>query len=82
VLVGLVAAGRRSPRAGYAVVDPATGDEIGTVTSGSPSPTLGHPIAMAYVRPDLAAAGTKVQVDVRGSREDAEIVELPFYSKK
>ncbi|MER7609887.1 glycine cleavage system aminomethyltransferase GcvT [Nocardioides sp. NPDC127503] len=82
VLVGLVSAGRRSPRAGYAVVDPATGDEIGVVTSGSPSPTLGRPIAMAYVRPDLASAGTKVQVDVRGSREDAEIVDLPFYSKK
>lgn len=82
VLVGLVAAGRRSPRAGYAIVDPATGEEVGAVTSGSPSPTLGRPIAMAYVRPDLAAASTKVQVDVRGSREDAEIVDLPFYSKK
>ena len=82
VLVGLVAAGRRSPRAGYAIVDPDTGDEIGTVTSGFPSPTLGRPIAMAYVRPDLAAAGTKVQVVVRGSREDAEIVDLPFYCKK
>ncbi|MFE7225264.1 glycine cleavage system aminomethyltransferase GcvT [Nocardioides sp. NPDC057577] len=82
VLVGLVAAGRRSPRAGYTIVDPATGEEVGTVTSGSPSPTLGRPIAMAYVRPDLAAAGTTVQVDVRGSREDAEVVDLPFYSKK
>ncbi|MFJ9391886.1 glycine cleavage system aminomethyltransferase GcvT [Nocardioides sp. NPDC101246] len=82
VLVGLVAAGRRSPRAGYTVVDPDTGEEVGTVTSGSPSPTLGRPIAMAYVRPDLAAVGTKVQVVVRGSHEDAQIVDLPFYSKK
>lgn len=80
-LVGLVATGRRSPRAGYTVVDPVAGDEIGIVTSGSPSPTLGRPIAMAYVRPELAVTGTKVQVVVRGSHEDAEIVDLPFYSR-
>ncbi|TNM49581.1 glycine cleavage system aminomethyltransferase GcvT [Nocardioides albidus] len=81
VLVGLVSTGRRSPRAGYPVVDPATGAEVGVVTSGSPSPTLERPIAMAYVPPTLAAPGTRLQVSLRGTLEDADVVELPFYSR-
>jgi aminomethyltransferase len=79
-LVGLVAAGRRVPRAGYAVVD-ADGAPIGTVTSGAPSPTLGRPIAMAYVDAALAFPGTAVAVDVRGSREPVEVTSLPFYKR-
>src|SRR3954470_6921741 len=47
-LVGLVAEGRRAPRHGYPVVDPVDGARIGEITSGAPSPTLGHAIAMAY----------------------------------
>ncbi|TNM69187.1 glycine cleavage system aminomethyltransferase GcvT [Streptomyces sp. NP160] len=82
VLVGLVAAGKRSPRAGQAVVDPSSGEEVGAVTSGSPSPTLGRPIAMAYVPGDLADAGTRLEVDVRGSREPVEVVALPFYARE
>ncbi|WIM93358.1 glycine cleavage system aminomethyltransferase GcvT [Actinoplanes oblitus] len=76
-LVGLVTRGRRSPRAGHAVLDAVTGAKVGEVTSGAPSPTLGHPIAMAYV----ATGTTAVVVDVRGTREDAEIVKLPFYKR-
>ncbi|NYI45321.1 aminomethyltransferase [Nocardioides aromaticivorans] len=81
VLVGLVSTGRRSPRAGYPVVDPATGAEVGEVTSGAPSPTLEKPVAMAYVPPHLAAPGTRVSVLLRGSLEDADVVELPFYTR-
>ncbi|WGY04149.1 glycine cleavage system aminomethyltransferase GcvT [Nocardioides sp. QY071] len=81
VLVGLVSTGRRSPRAGYPVLDPATGAEVGVVTSGSPSPTLEKPIAMAYVPPALAAPGTRLQVSLRGTLEDADVVELPFYNR-
>lgn len=81
VLVGLVSTGRRSPRAGYPVVDPASGAEVGIVTSGSPSPTLEKPIAMAYVPPALAAPGTRLQVSLRGTLEDADVVELPFYKR-
>ncbi|WP_217234772.1 glycine cleavage system aminomethyltransferase GcvT [Streptomyces sp. AC555_RSS877] len=81
VLVGLVAEGRRVPRAGYAVV--AGGQVIGEVTSGAPSPTLGRPIAMAYVDAAHAAPGTPgVGVDIRGSHEPYEVVALPFYKRQ
>ncbi|WP_030188357.1 glycine cleavage system aminomethyltransferase GcvT [Streptomyces violaceorubidus] len=81
VLVGLVAEGRRVPRAGYPVV--AGGEVIGEVTSGAPSPTLGKPIAMAYVDPAHAAEGTEgVGVDIRGSHEPYQVVALPFYRRQ
>lgn len=81
-LVGLVGAGRRVPRAGYQVVDGA-GTVIGEVTSGAPSPTLGSPIAMAYVDAAHAAPGTDgVAVDIRGAREPFAVVALPFYRRE
>jgi aminomethyltransferase len=81
-LVGLVAEGRRVPRAGFQVVT-ADGEVIGEVTSGAPSPTLGKPIAMAYVDAAHAAPGTPgVCVDIRGSREPYEVVALPFYKRE
>ncbi|AKV85104.1 glycine cleavage system protein T [Microbacterium sp. CGR1] len=80
VLVGLVAEGKRAGRAGYSVVD-ADGIVLGEVTSGALSPTLGHPIAMAYVAPASAAAGTAVFLDVRGTRIPATVTALPFYRR-
>ena len=81
VLVGLVAEGRRVPRAGYSVV--ADGRVIGEITSGAPSPTLGKPIAMAYVDAAHSAPGTAgVGVDIRGSHEPYEVVALPFYKRQ
>ncbi|OON79741.1 glycine cleavage system aminomethyltransferase GcvT [Streptomyces tsukubensis] len=80
-LVGLIAEGRRVPRAGYPVV--AKGEVIGEVTSGAPSPTLGKPIAMAYVDTAYAEPGTAgVGVDIRGSHEPYEVVALPFYKRQ
>ncbi|MFG2590195.1 glycine cleavage system aminomethyltransferase GcvT [Streptomyces sp. NBC_01166] len=80
-LVGLVAEGRRVPRAGYPVV--AGGQVVGEVTSGAPSPTLGKPIAMAYVDAAHAAPGTEgVGVDIRGKHEPYEVVALPFYKRR
>ncbi|MEU9580423.1 glycine cleavage system aminomethyltransferase GcvT [Streptomyces chilikensis] len=80
-LVGLVAEGRRVPRAGYPVV--AGGKVIGEVTSGAPSPTLGKPIAMAYVDASHAEPGTAgVGVDIRGTHEPYEVVALPFYRRQ
>ncbi len=80
VLVGLVGDGRRAGRAGYAVVD---GDTIvGEVTSGALSPTLGRPIAMAYVAPSSSEPGTELAIDVRGTRIPATVTALPFYRRK
>ncbi len=81
VLVGLAGEGRRSPRTGYAVTD-ADGNQVGIVTSGMPSPTLGRPVAMAYVPPALAEPGTDLGVDVRGRREPMTVVALPFYKRQ
>ncbi len=81
-LVGLVAAGRRVPRAGFAVLD-GSGTVIGEVTSGAPSPTLGKPLAMAYLDAAHAEPGTGgVAVDIRGSHEPYEVVVLPFYRRE
>ncbi|MEV7102489.1 glycine cleavage system aminomethyltransferase GcvT [Streptomyces atroolivaceus] len=80
-LVGLVAEGRRVPRAGYPVV--VGGEVVGEVTSGAPSPTLGKPVAMAYVDAAHAAPGTEgVGVDIRGTHEPYEVVALPFYKRR
>ncbi|MFE5869721.1 glycine cleavage system aminomethyltransferase GcvT [Streptomyces roseifaciens] len=80
-LVGLIAEGRRVPRAGFSVV--AGGEAVGEVTSGAPSPTLGKPIAIAYVDAAHAAPGTQgVGVDIRGSHEAYEVVALPFYKRQ
>ncbi|MGN6612731.1 MAG: glycine cleavage system aminomethyltransferase GcvT [Angustibacter sp.] len=81
VRVGLHAQGRRAPRAGYSVLEPNAAREVGRVTSGALSPTLGHPIAMAYVDRDRAEPGTRLDVDVRGTRVSAEVVALPFYRR-
>jgi len=80
VLVGLVAEGKRAGRAGYSVVD-ADGAVLGEITSGALSPTLGHPIAMAYVTPSSAAEGTAVFLDVRGTSIPATVTALPFYRR-
>lgn len=80
VLVGLAAEGKRAGRAGYSVVDE-SGAVLGEITSGALSPTLGHPIAMAYVTPSSAEEGTAVFLDVRGTRIPATVTALPFYRR-
>ena len=79
VLVGLEAAGRRAGRAGYAVYDGET--RVGEITSGALSPTLGHPIAMAFVSPSASAPATELSIDVRGTRIPATVTALPFYRR-
>ncbi|MEO2098923.1 MAG: glycine cleavage system aminomethyltransferase GcvT [Brachybacterium sp.] len=80
VLVGLAAEGRRAARAGSAVRD-GEGNEIGAVTSGVLSPTLGHPIALAYIDPARREVGTELVVDVRGKDLPVRVVETPFYRR-
>ncbi|HEX2318521.1 MAG TPA: glycine cleavage system aminomethyltransferase GcvT [Streptosporangiaceae bacterium] len=86
-LVGLMGRTRRIPRHGYSVLWDR--EPCGTVTSGAPSPTLGRPIAMAYITPTSAAEARsdgddagRLAVDIRGSAEPADIVPLPFYRRQ
>jgi aminomethyltransferase len=78
-LVGLTVEGRGIARHGYPVH---AGDRLtGAVTSGTQSPTLGVPIAMAYVAPTEADAGTKLEVEIRDTHVPARVVPLPFYRR-
>jgi aminomethyltransferase len=78
-LAGLVIKGRGIARHGYPVF---SGDRrIGAVTSGTLSPTLNEPIAMAYVTPSVAGPGTIVDVGIRDGRVPAQVVALPFYRR-
>ncbi len=80
VLVALVGEGKRAARADYELF---VGDEkVGIVTSGALSPTLGFPVALAYVHPAHSAEGSVVDVDVRGTRIPFTVSTLPFYRRK
>ncbi len=74
--VGLKLEGRLPAREGAEVF--VGSDKVGTVTSGGFSPTLGAPIAMAYVASERAATGTALEVEVRGRRLAATVVPTPF----
>ena len=78
-LVGLTITGRGIARHGHPVL---AGDRrTGIVTSGSHSPTLGYPIAMAYVAPDDGEPGTMLDVEIREQRVAAKVMALPFYKR-
>jgi aminomethyltransferase len=77
--VGLRLQDRRVPREHYSVA--LDGHAVGEVTSGTFSPTLDRPIAMAYVEPSAAKSGQILQIDIRGRLAPAEVVDLPFYSR-
>ena len=78
-LVGLNVEGRGIARHGYPVH---VGERrTGVVTSGTQSPTLGVPIAMAYVSPDDAEPATMVDIEIRDMRVPARVVPLPFYRR-
>ena len=78
-LVGLTVEGRGIARHGY----PVSLDDrrTGVVTSGTQSPTLGVPIAMAYVAPSDGEPGTMVDVEIRDGKVPAKVVPLPFYRR-
>ena len=78
-LVGLIVEGRGIARHGYPVSTAA--GRTGVVTSGSPSPTLGVPIAMAYVAPSDGDPDTMLDVEIRDARVPARVVPLPFYRR-
>ena len=77
--IGLLPEGKRPAREGCEVLD-VDGNPVGVVTSGAPSPTLGRPIAMAYVKADHAGDAT-FQIDIRGKVIAASATALPFYHR-
>ena len=69
---------RAIPRQGYPIVDD-NGEEIGTVTSGTMSPSMGKGIGLGYVPATLATADTRINIQIRKKSVPAVIVKLPFY---
>jgi aminomethyltransferase len=78
-LIGLLPEGRSIPRAGDLVF--AGEKEVGRVTSGTFSPTLKRPIALAFLAPDAALPGNSVEIEVRGKKFPAKIVAKTFYKR-
>jgi len=81
VRVGLHVKEGAPAREGAEIAD-GDGKIIGTVTSGGPSPTLGHNIAMGYVPPAFASLGTELKVIVRGKPAAAEVIAMPFVAQR
>jgi aminomethyltransferase len=79
-LVGLEMIERGIARDGYCCCNE-KGETIGVVTSGSPSPTLGKNIALAYVPPAMSAIGSPVYVEIRSQKAKAQVVATPFYKR-
>jgi aminomethyltransferase len=79
-LVGLEMIDRGIARDGYRCLDQA-GEPIGVITSGSPSPTLGKNIALAFVPPAESALGTTIYVEIRAMKAQARVVPTPFYKR-
>lgn len=79
VRIGAVLVGKRAARQHYPVLS--HGETVGETTSGTYSPTLEKSIAIAYVPPRFATEGTPLEFDLRGKRESATVVPLPFYRR-
>ena len=77
--VGLELSGRRIAREGTILF--AGEEQAGQVTSGTFSPTLEKSIAMAYLSPAFAAPGILLHAEIRGKREEGQVVKLPFYRR-
>jgi len=80
-LIGLEMIGRGIARGGYRVVTP-DGTDVGEITTGMPSPSLGKNLALALVQADLAKIGTELDVIVRGKPVRAHVVKTPFYQSR
>lgn len=78
-LVGFELVGRGIARHGYPLW--AGGSQVGSVTSGSHSPSLGKALGMGYVPVELAELGTELEIEIRGQRVAAVVVPTPFYKR-
>lgn len=79
-LVGFEILEKGIPRHGYPIVK--EGQQVGVVTSGTLSPTLGRPLGLGYVKTELAQVGSEFFVDVRGKLMRARVVTIPFYRRE
>ena len=80
-LVGIRLEGRGFPRPGYDILERESGKAVGSLTSGTVSPSLGYGVAMGYVAREHAKAGSLLQVNVRGRTVDAVACRPPFYTE-
>ena len=80
-LVGLKFLERGIPRQGYEVFDTAGARKIGIITSGTQSPSLKLSVAIAYIEAAQAAIGSRITVDLRGTKVSAEVIPTPFYKR-
>jgi len=78
-MVGLAMVGQGVPRSGYTITQ--QGRPVGRVTSGTYAPSLDMGIALGYVSPELAAPGTRLEIDIRGRTAEADVVSTPFYRR-
>lgn len=79
-LVGFEMVGRGIAREHYGIV--VDGREVGEVTSGVPSPTLGKNIGLGYIEYGLHEPGQRIEIQVRKNLVEAVVVELPFYKRE
>ena len=77
-LIGFELDERGIPRHDYDIVD-ADGNNIGIVTSGTMSPSLGKGIGLGYVPTEFSAIGSKIHIQIRKNSVPATVVKLPFY---
>lgn len=77
-LVGFEMQEKAIPRKDYPILD-SDGNQVGRVTSGTMSPSLGKGVGMGYVPSDLKAPGTEIHIQIRKKTVPATIVKLPFY---
>jgi aminomethyltransferase len=80
-LYGLTGEGKRAARADYEVFLPGQAAAIGQITSGALSPTMGYPVAMAYLDKTDLQVGDEVEVDIRGTKTLFKISPMPFYKR-
>ena len=79
-LVGFRLLEKGVPRHGHTILNGQ--GPIGNVTSGTYSPTLDMGIGLGYVALEFSDPGTRIAIDIRGRRAEAEVVTIPFYSRK
>src|SRR5207245_8173400 len=80
IRIGFKIVGKGIPRKGQEILSDA--QEVGFVTSGTLSPTLGESVGMGFVRPQYAKIGEKLSVRIRDRVVPAVVVKLPFYKRR